>query len=265
MTPILVVGVGHMGGALVEGWLRVKAFPARDLILSDPKPGHGAEAAVAAGARLNPPDADLNAAKTILLAVRPQVWREVAAAIAPKLDPAAPVVSVAAGVKHADLAAAFPGHALARVMPTTAVAVAKGAVSIFSPDPTARAAAHALFDPVATCVDLDDEGLMDAAVAVSGSAPAYLYALMEALAAAGEAEGLSAEASAALVRATITGAAALLDETGADPAKLRREVASPGGTTEAALKVLMGEKGLEPLLLETVKAAARRSRELGKG
>lgn len=264
MTPILVVGVGHMGGALVEGWLRVKASAARDLILSDPNPGHGVDAALAAGARLNPPDADIKSAKTILLAVRPQVWREVAGVLAPKLDRTAPVVSVAAGVRHADLAAVFPGHAVARVMPTTAVAVAKGAVSIFSPDATARAAAHALFDPVATCVDLGDEALMDAAVAVSGSAPAYLYALMEALAAAGVAEGLSPEASTALVRATITGAAALLDETGADPAKLRREVASSGGTTEAALKVLMGETGLGPLLLETVRAAARRSRELGR-
>ena len=264
MTPILVVGVGHMGGALVDGWLRTGAFAASDLILNDPKPGHGADTAVAAGAKLNPPDVVLKATKTVLLAVRPQIWREVAAALAPKLAASAPVVSVAAGIKHADLVAAFPGHAVARVMPTTAVAVGKGAVSIFAPDAPARAAAHALFDPVATTVDLGGEALMDAAVAVSGSAPAYLYALIEALAAAGEAEGLAAEDAKALVRATVIGAAALLDETGADPAQLRREVASPGGTTEAALKALLAEDGLGPLMVRTVQAAARRSRELGR-
>ncbi|HZC16409.1 MAG TPA: pyrroline-5-carboxylate reductase dimerization domain-containing protein, partial [Caulobacteraceae bacterium] len=146
---------------------------------------------------------------------------------------------------------------------TTGVAVGKGAVSIYSDDDGARAAAHALFDPVATTVDLANEALMDAAVAVSGSAPAYLYAFMEALAAAGVSHGLSPEASKALVRATMVGAAALLDRSGADPADLSRKVASPGGTTEAALKVLTGDGGLGPLLEAAVDAAARRSRELG--
>jgi pyrroline-5-carboxylate reductase len=263
MTPILVLGAGHMGGALIEGWLATGALAASDLIIVDPEPGEGARAAVNAGARLNPPDAALTEAKTVLLAVRPQVWREAAAAIAPKLSPAATVVSLAAGVRTADLAAAFAARAVARTMPTTGVAVAKGAVSIFAVTAAARAAAHALFDPVATTVDLDDEALMDAAVAVSGSAPAYLYALIEAVAAAGVAEGLSAQASAALVRATLIGAAALLDRSGEDPAELRRKVASPGGTTEAALKVLMGENGLEDLARRTVAAAAARSRELG--
>jgi pyrroline-5-carboxylate reductase len=263
MTPILVLGAGHMGGALIEGWLATGAFVASDLIIVDPEPGEGARSAVNAGARLNPPDAALTEAKTVVLAVRPQVWREAAAATAPKLSPAATVVSLAAGVRTADLAAAFAPRAVARTMPTTGVAVAKGAVSIFADTAAARAAAHALFDPVATTVDLDDEALMDAAVAVSGSAPAYLYALIEAVAAAGVAEGLSAEASAALVRATLIGAAALLDRSGEDPADLRRKVASPGGTTEAALKVLMGENGLEDLARRTVAAAAARSRELG--
>jgi pyrroline-5-carboxylate reductase len=148
-------------------------------------------------------------------------------------------------------------------MPTTGVAVAKGAVSIFAHDARARAAAHLLFDPVATTVDLADEALMDVAVAVSGSAPAYFYAFIELLAAAGVGEGLAPETSMALARATVIGAAALLDRSGEDPADLRRKVASPGGTTEAALKVLMAKDGLGPLLAETVAAAARRSRELG--
>jgi pyrroline-5-carboxylate reductase len=263
MTPILVLGAGHMGGALIEGWLATGAFSASHLIISDPKPGEAARAAVAQGARLNPPVDTLAEAPLVVMAVPPQVWRAVAAEVAPLLGPDAVVVSVAAGVRTEDLAAAFQGRAVARVMPTTGVAVGRGAVSIFAHGAGARAAAHVLFDPVATTVDLADEALMDAAVAVSGSAPAYLYAFMEALAAAGVAEGLTPEASKALVRATMIGAAALLNRSDEDPADLRRKVASPGGTTEAALQVLMGENGLGPLLAETVAAAARRSRELG--
>ncbi len=218
---------------------------------------------MAAGARLNPPDSEIADAKTLLLAVRPQTWREAAAAIAKKLASDAVIVSVAAGVKTADLAAVFAPRLVARTMPTTGVAVGKGAVSIFAEEPLARSRAHALFEPVATTVDLSDEALMDAAVAVSGSAPAYLYAFLEALAAAGEAEGLSAQASAALVRATLVGAAALLDRSGEEPGELRRQVASPGGTTEAALKVLLADDGLRPLARRAVAAAAARSRELG--
>jgi pyrroline-5-carboxylate reductase len=263
MTPILVLGAGHMGGALIEGWLVTGAFQARDLIIVDPKAGEAAHAAVASGGWLNPPDAVLAEASSVVLAVPPQVWREAAAEVAPRLAKGAVVVSVAAGVKTADLSAAFTPRPVVRVMPTTGVAVGKGAVAIFADNAAARAVAHALFDPVATTVDLDDEALMDAAVAVSGSAPAYLYAFMEALAAAGVTEGLNPEAAKALVRATVVGAAALLDRGTEDPADLRRKVASPGGTTEAALTVLLGEPGLERLLAETAAAAARRSRELG--
>ena len=263
MTPILVLGAGHMGGALIEGWLATGAFAADHLIIRDPQAPAAAKDAATKGARLNPPIEALAEAPLVVLAMRPQDWRAMAAEIAPQLAPDAVVVSVAAGVRTGDLATAFARRPVARVMPTTGVAVGKGAVSIFAHDASARAAAHALFDPVATTVDLADEALMDAAVAVSGSAPAYLYAFMEALAAAGVAEGLSAEAAKALVRATMVGAAALLDRSDEDPADLRRKVASPGGTTEAALKVLMGDDGLGPLLAETVAAAARRSRELG--
>lgn len=111
---------------------------------------------------------------------------------------------------------------------------------------------------------IDDEDQMHAATAVSGSAPAYLYAFVEALEAAGAAAGLSAASAQRLARATISGAAALLAESGEEPAELRRQVTSPGGTTQAALEVLMGSQGLGPLLETAVAAAARRSRELGQ-
>ena len=262
--PILLLGAGRLGGALLEGWDLTKAFRPADLIIRDPQPNDAARAAAAGGALLNPPDADLARAATVLLAVKPQVWREAAKDLAPHLGPDAVIVSVAAGVRAQDISQAFGGRPAARVMPITAVAIARGAAAVFAPDPRAGRAAHALFDPVAEVVDLDDEAQMDAVTAVCGSAPAYLYAFVEALEAAGEAEGLSAEASRTLARATTAGAAALLKASGEEPAELRRQVTSPGGTTQAALEVLMGQGGLGPLLRRAVAAAADRSRELSK-
>ena len=260
MTPILLLGAGRMGGALIAGWRRAEAVDFSQLMIRDPAPGP--EAALS-GARLNPDDAMLGRARTVVLAVKPQVWREAAGAVAPHLAADAIVVSVAAGVATADLARVFGDRKLARVMPTTAAAIGHGTASVYSADAEARARAHALLGPVGTVVDLDDEELMHAATAVSGSAPAYLYAFVEALEAAGVSIGLPQDAARALARATVAGAAALMAETGEDPAVLRAQVTSPGGTTEAALKVLMGEGGLADLVGRAAAAAAARSRELG--
>ena len=263
-TPILLLGAGRLGGALLEGWKLTGAFAPTDLMIRDPHPGEAGQAAAAAGAALSPADAGLARARTVLLAVKPQVWREAAQAVAPHLDPDAVIVSVAAGVRAGDISEAFGGRPTARVMPITAIAVAKGAGAVFAAEARARAAAHALFDPVGTLADIEDEGLMDAVTAVCGSAPAYLYAFTEALEAAGEAEGLPPAVARALARATVAGAAALMDASGEEPAELRRQVTSPGGTTEAALKILMGEAGLGPLMRRAVAAAANRSRALSK-
>jgi pyrroline-5-carboxylate reductase len=199
----------------------------------------------------------------VVLSVKPQIWREAAAPVAPHLAPDAIVVSVAAGVSTADLASVFGPRKIARVMPTTAAAIGQGTASVFAADPAARARAHALLEPVGTVVDLADEDLMHAATAISGSAPAYLYAFVEALEAAGVAIGLPKEAAQALARSTTAGAAALMAQSGKDPAVLRAQVTSPAGTTEAALRVLMGEHGLTDLLRRAAAAAAARSRELG--
>jgi pyrroline-5-carboxylate reductase len=224
ITPILMLGAGRMGGAMVEGWLRAGAFAAPDLIIRDPQPGPPALAAAAAGAV---------------------------------------IVSIAAGVRSADIAKAFGGRCVARVMPTTAAAIGQGTASLYADDPAALARAHALFEPLGAVVDLNDEGLMHAATAVSGSAPAYLYAFIEALEAAGATAGLAPKDAQRLARSTLTGAAALLARSGEEPAELRRQVTSPGGTTEAALNVLLSDGGLPPLLREAVSAAVRRSKELG--
>jgi pyrroline-5-carboxylate reductase len=254
MTPILLLGAGRMGGALIEGWLRAGAFAASDIMVRDP-----ASPAIER-VRVNPPDSALTTAKTVVLAVKPQVWREAAGAVAGLLAADAVVVSIAAGVRSADIAEVFRRR-VARVMPTTAVAIGQGTASVFADDAEARARAHALLAPVATVVDLADEGLMHAATAVSGSGPAYLYAFVEALEAAGSSAGLSAKAAKLLARSTVTGAAALLADSGAEPSELRTQVTSPGGTTQAALEVLLAE--LPDLLARAVAAAAKRSEELG--
>lgn len=261
-APVLLLGAGRLGGALLEGWMGAHAFAPDEMMVVDPAPGAAALAAEYSGAVLNPPAEALGAARTVVLAVKPQVWREAAAAHAPGLHPGAVIVSVAVGVRAADISAAFDGRRVARVMPTTGVSIGRGVATVFAADPEARGRAHACFDPVSTTVDLEDEGLMDAAAATSGSAPAYLYAFIEALAAAGAGLGLAPEAAERLAVATIVSAAALLDGSEESLATLRGQVASPGGTTEAALKVLTGERGLGPLMREALAASVARAKEL---
>jgi pyrroline-5-carboxylate reductase len=263
ITPILMLGAGRMGGAMLAGWRQSGAFQASDLMIRDPNPGPMALAATEEGARLNPLNAELAEARTVVLGVKPQLWREAAAEAAPYLHADAVIVSIAAGVKAQDIGQAFGGRPVARVMPTTAAAIGQGTASVFADDPTALARAHVLFDPLGTVVDLADEGLMHAATAISGSAPAYFYAFVEALEGAGVAAGLPPKEAAQLARSTLTGASALLAHGGDDPAELRRQVTSPGGTTEAALNVLLGATGLPTLLREAVVRAMRRSKELG--
>jgi pyrroline-5-carboxylate reductase len=173
------------------------------------------------------------------------------------------IISIAAGVGSSALAREFGGRPVARVMPTTAAAINQGTASLYADDPTAMARAHALFEPLGTVVDLADEAQMHAATAVSGSGPAYLYAFVEALEAAGVAAGLPPHEAARLARSTVIGAAVLLARPGSDPTELRRQVTSPGGTTEAAINVLLGEKGLPSLMRDAVAKAVRRSKELG--
>jgi pyrroline-5-carboxylate reductase len=261
--PILIAGAGAMGGAMVAGWRRSGAIAATDMIVRDPRPGPAGQAAAAAGAVLNPADGALTTARTMVFAVKPQVWRGIAAELAPHLAPDAVIISVVAGVAAADLAIAFPGRAIVRAMPTLASAIGRGSVAVWSGDPDLAGEAAALLAPLGTVTVLADEGLMHAATAASGSAPAYFYAFIEALEAAAVTAGVSPPDAARMVRATLGGAAALLADSDAEPAMLRAQVTSPGGTTEAALKVLMDRDGLSALMERAVAAAVARSRELG--
>jgi pyrroline-5-carboxylate reductase len=252
-----------MGGAILKGWARTRAVAASDLMIADLHPSEAAHEAERAGAKLNPSDAELRDAQTVILAVKPQAWADAARQYTTVVGPEAVVISIVAGVDTGAIVRAFGGRVTARAMPNTAVAINQGTISLYADDPAALAHAHALFDPLGTVIELTDESQIHAATAVGGSGPAYLYAFVEALDAAGAAAGLSPQDARRLARATITGAAALLAETGEEPAELRRQVTSPGGTTEAALDVLLGEHGLPLLLRDAVTKAAGRSRELG--
>jgi pyrroline-5-carboxylate reductase len=248
-----------MGGALIAGWRRT--IPAREILIRDPNPGPDARAAGEAGAMLDPSDEAIATARTVVFAVKPQVWRAAAADLAPRLSLDAVIVSVIAGVRAADLATAFAGRPVVRIMPTLACAISQGSIALWSADVGLADEAAELFAPLGAVTRLADEELMHAATAASGSAPAYLYAFIEALEAAAAEAGLPPEDAARMVRATLTGAAALLAASGEDPAELRRRVTSPGGTTAAALQVLQPE--LSPLMVRALAAAAARSRELG--
>lgn len=259
---VLLVGAGRMGQALLEGWARAQAFDFSSLLIRTPSPKPGVDLAVARGATADPSEEALRSARTVVLCVKPQRWREVAAELAGRLDASAVIVSVLVGVRADDISRGFSGLPVARVLPTTGVARAAGVSALFAPEPRSAAAARRLFEPVSAVVELPEEAMMDAAGAVSASGAAYVYAFAQALERAGRAQGLPDEAAAALAKATLATASAHLAESGASANALIDQVASPGGTTRAALAVLQGPNGLDPLLSAAVAAAVRRAREL---
>ncbi|WP_088348533.1 MULTISPECIES: pyrroline-5-carboxylate reductase [Rhodomicrobium] len=267
-APILLVGAGRMGGALLKGWLAQGIEPGR-IFVEDPSPGAGiariiAEAGLGTGVPPVPPG-------VIVLAVKPQLMDQVLPGVAPMAGPDTVVLSIAAGRTIAAMAAHFTqGIAIVRAMPNTPAAIGRGISALYANDtvrPEQAQLCERLLAAAGETVWLDDEAQMDAVTAVSGSGPAYVFLLAECLAEAGVAAGLAPELAARLARATVSGAGELLHQSELDPAELRKNVTSPGGTTAAALAVLMGEPGaadapLRELLRKAVDAAARRSRDL---
>lgn len=254
--PVWLLGAGNMGGALLARWWDAGL---RDVAVIDPKPGPLPPGIAAV--RVPPPGSPA----VLLLAVKPQVWREAAGPLAGRVAPGTLVVTIMAGITEAAVAAAFPGAAVVRAMPNTPARLGLGITALHSAnaDAAQRALAEALMAAAGETAWLDDEAEFDAVTAVSGSGPAYLFAFVEALEAAAGAAGLPPALAARLARRTVIGAAALAAEPGADPAALRVAVTSPGGTTAAGLGVLSGAGGLEELLKGAVAAATARARELG--
>lgn len=255
---VALVGCGRLGSAMVEGWLATGAVRASDLMIVTPSSKPAAEAARAAGALINPDPARFRNADVVVVAVKPGVWEAALGSLVPHLGPDARIVSVMAGVPAGRIAA-VAGCPTARAMPTTAVAQARGVAAVWSADACALDAARALFEPVATTVVLEAEDQMDAATAVAGSGPAFVYAFVEALAAAGDAAGLSSDAAAALARGALRSAGAGL-ETGAPLDKLIGRIASPGGTTRAGLDAMQESGDLERAAAAAVQAAVGRAR-----
>ena len=262
---VALAGAGKMGGAMLSGWL-AGGLPASRVVVIEPHPSEEIQALVAQGVRLNPPARQAGAVDTLVIAVKPQSFREAGAALKPLIGPATLVVSIMAGMPIAAIAE-ICGGAVVRAMPNTPAAIGRGiTVAVAAPDVSAaqRAVADALLRATGAVEWVADETLMDAVTAVSGSGPAYVFLLAEALARAGVEAGLPPELAARLARETVAGSGELLHRSEHASATLRQNVTSPGGTTAAALDVLMGPDGLQPLLTRAVAAATRRSRELAK-
>jgi len=260
---LVLLGCGKMGSAMLAGWLK-GGLPPGSVWVQDPYPSDWLKAQ---GVHLN---AGLPAAPAIVLvAVKPQMMAEALPALAALGGGGTLFLSVAAGTTIAYyesvLGAATP---IVRAMPNTPAAIARGITAITGNAHATEAhlaLAEALLAAVGQVVRLEGEHQMDAVTAVSGSGPAYVFHLIETLAAAGAAEGLPADLALQLAKATVAGAGALAEAAAEDPGQLRVNVTSPGGTTAAALKVLMDEgRGFPALLKEAVHAAAERGRELGK-
>lgn len=266
---VVLVGGGQMGGALMGGWL-ARGLAAEDLHVVEPDPGRRAELARKGAVRLHAAASEVPAElvpDALVLAVKPQVMPQVLGECTALAARARLILSVAAGVPLAAYERAFGARRpIVRAMPNTPAAVGRGTsvlVANEAVDGDGRRRAEALLQAVGTVHWLDREDLLHAVTALSGSGPAYVFLLVEAMGAAGTRLGLPAGLAMRLARETVSGAGALLAESEAEPAALRRAVTSPGGTTEAALSVLMGTGGLLELIARAMAAAERRSRELG--
>jgi pyrroline-5-carboxylate reductase len=260
---ILLVGAGKMGGAMLEGWLRLGLDP-KNLAVLEPQPSRELSALAGRGLRLNPAASTVGEASAIIIAVKPQNAAEIMPSLAGAVGAGTVVVSIMAGQRLAFLEQTLSQRAaLVRAMPNTPASIGRGitvAVPNVRVSARQRELVHALLSATGAVEWIGDEALMDAVTAVSGSGPAYVFLLTEALAQAGTAAGLPADLAAKLARATVAGSGELLQRSPLDPATLRQNVTSPGGTTAAALTVLTDP--LNELLIRAVAAAAERSRQL---
>lgn len=263
---VAVVGPGKMAMALVRGWL-ASGFPADNLVLVHPSPSERTrEFAEDVGLRLTG-ELTKGEADFIMLAVKPAMMVEVMQGLREKITPETVVFSVAAGISLVKMEAGLGSGRVIRTMPNTPSQVGKGVTGVV-PGPGVSdedcEAVDALLSASGLVVWLDDESLIDALTSLSGSGPAYVFHMVEAMAAAGAAQGLPDDAAMALARQTVVGAAALLEADPSDAGTLRENVTSPKGVTYEALKILMDEEsGMTPLLTKAMAAAKRRSKELG--
>ncbi|MDX2264254.1 MAG: pyrroline-5-carboxylate reductase [Hyphomicrobiales bacterium] len=259
---IVLIGAGRMGGALLRGWLATGVSGA-DIAVIEPHPTPDLAALMHSNGVGSMP---APGAGVIVLAVKPQMMDAALDAHKSLFGEATVALSIAAGRTMASIEARVrAGLAVVRAMPNTPAEIGRAvtaAVSSADASDEQKARCHALLAAVGDVVWLADEAQMDAVTAISGSGPAYLFHFVECLTAAAVDLGLPADVAATLARATASGAGELLRQSPETPARLRENVTSPGGTTAAALAVLMAEPGLRDLLADAARAAALRAREL---
>jgi pyrroline-5-carboxylate reductase len=262
---VVLVGCGQMGSAMLRGWL--KSGAASHFIVVEPA---GAPEVIAPSPRVDPHRAaselpDTLVPDAVVFAVKPQVINDIVPLYRRLVRPQTVFMSIAAGTTIGNLAKHLGDAALVRVMPNTPAAIGR-AISVACANahvtPAQRQLCDALLAAIGESTWVEDEGLLDAVTAVSGSGPAYVFLLIETLAEAGVKAGLPPELALQLARATVAGSGELARVSHETPARLRENVTSPGGTTRAALDVLMGEDGLAALMTRAVAAATARSREL---
>ncbi len=267
--PVVLAGAGKMGAAMLSGWL-ARGLDPQTIVIQEPLlSGEAAELAARHGIassvqleRLEAPPA------VIIAAVKPQVMDQVFPPLAKLAGPTTVVLSIAAGRSIASFEKHLaPGIAVVRAMPNTPAAIGRGITgAVGSPHVNARQrqACDDLLSAIGEVVWVEDESLIDAVTAVSGSGPAYVFLLTECLAEAGRAAGLDSDLAMRLARTTVTGSGELMHRSPLAAGTLRQNVTSPGGTTAAALAVLMRDKGgLQELMTEAIAAAKKRGRELG--
>lgn len=265
-SSIVLAGAGKMGSALLDGWLKAGLDPVNVTIL-DPHPSAEIERLAAElGIALNTDTADIPPPDVLVLATKPQSLAEAAPTLARMVAPHTLVLSILAGKTLDGLARSFPSvRGIVRAMPNLPASIGRGITGVAASagvSDAQRATATTLLAGSGAIEWLDDEALIDALTGLSGSGPAYVFYLVEALADAGVAVGLPADLAARLARATVTGAGALLDASPLPAASLREAVTSKGGTTAAALDVLSGENGIGPIVTRAVAAAKHRAQEL---
>ena len=266
--PLLLVGAGKMGGALLQGW-RAKGVAPREVFVVEPDAGAREDLrerfGIVAVAESKALPVELSP-RAVVLAVKPQIMGSALPAYESLVRRGPVVLSIAAGTLIERFEAAFgAGTPVVRAMPNTPAAIGQGVTVLVAnrhASPEQRTLCEALMAAVGQVHWIEDEDLMHAVTAMSGGGPAYLFLLIEALARAGMRSGLPEPLALPLARATIAGSGALAATSDEPVEVLRCNVTSPGGTTEAALRVLMAESGIQPLLDQAIAAATARSREL---
>jgi pyrroline-5-carboxylate reductase len=261
------MGAGNMGGAMALGWVKSGIEPS-SIIAVDPNPLEAMKSRLSeAGIGFADAAPDDLTAGVLFVAVKPQVMIDVLPSYRKLVGPETIVVSIAAGKTLAYLEERLGEAATVRAMPNTPAMIGRGVTGAFANQRTApaqRKLVDALLNVSGPVEWVETEALIDAVTAVSGSGPAYVFYLVECMAEAGRKLGLPADLAMRLARATVSGAGELLHQSLGEPSELRRNVTSPGGTTAAALAVLMAEDGMQPLFDIALSAARDRAEQLAK-